>query len=77
MFSAAKSDDERISSTNALWMLLFDTGNQKIFMEIDDAFEKITAHAVCNLIKICKNSSLKFFKICLEFKGIFVLFGKE
>ena len=49
MFSSAKSDIERISSANAIWMLLFDTDNQKSFKAIDDAFEVIAAHRVCEL----------------------------
>jgi len=44
MFSSAKSDMERISSANALWMLLFDTDNQKSFKDIDNAFATISAH---------------------------------
>ena len=50
MFSAAMSDGERISSANALWMLLFDEGNQELFKAMDNAVGMITAHKVCYLI---------------------------
>ena len=49
MFINATSDDERFSSANALWMLLFDAGNKKIFKKFDDALATVFQHKVCSL----------------------------
>ena len=46
MFQRAKSDDERISAANALWMLLFDAENRELLKQIDAAFESLQAHEV-------------------------------
>ena len=53
MFSHAKSNDERIASANALWMLLFDVDNQELFKQIDGAYETILAHAVSHFFPCC------------------------
>ena len=49
MFINATSDDERVSSANALWMLLFDVDNQMIFKKFDDALATVIQHQVCSL----------------------------
>ena len=49
MFINATSDDERVSSANALRMLLFDADNRKIFKRIENAFVTVSQHKVCSL----------------------------
>ena len=52
MFINANTNDERISSANALWILLFDEDNQKIFNEIDGAITTFSEQKVCSLMII-------------------------
>ena len=52
MFINATTNDERISSANALWILLFDKDNQKIFKEIDRAITTFNEQKVCSLMII-------------------------
>ena len=49
MFINATSDDERVSSANALWMLLFNADNRDIFKGIENALVTVIQHKVCTL----------------------------
>ena len=49
MFLNATSNDERVSSANALRMLLFDADNREIFKGIKNALATFSQHKVCSL----------------------------
>ena len=46
MFTTAKTNEERISASKAIWMLLFDEENKKLFKEMENAVEQISAYSV-------------------------------
>ncbi len=46
MLNTALSDEERISASKALWMLLFDEDNKKILKDTEDGIKQIQAYSV-------------------------------
>ena len=49
MLINATSDAERVSSANALWMLLVDAENRESFKEFQKARATVFQHKVCSL----------------------------
>ena len=48
MFTAAKSDEQRVAAANAIWMLLFCDDNKILFKEIKGAADEIYKCIVSN-----------------------------